>query len=996
MIFLLPVVASCGSDEKSSEAAESTASENASEANSEANSSDSSSVDVSKDLGGNLKNSVASSSKDKAAADKNVIMIQLNSLSVPIMSADSGKVTPYLNSLKEEGIYFTNFFNQATDREDIEYSVLNSLLSPFGVDFKTTTSEFNTLADVLKKSGYSASAFSAADDRYPNRAEMLGKYGFDKVSVEGATDADIYATALSQIKSGSGKGFYFISNVDSCYPYIPSGKTETSVKNASFLTNYANASANADNALKAFIEELKKANVYENSVIVIYGSSPIFDYTYEEIEKKCGSFLADGIDTAKAHNVPLFILGLDKSEYTSLATVYDIYPTVLSITGADSKGVLVCGENLFAEADRSKKIFPIQDTLCRGSYISDKVMYLRYTKTSVKCLDRVTGEQYKATDYKDNDDLAKSLANESEYVVKSNYFSKVEKDGEVNALKDTYDKMPSVGKLVLTKENSDNSAPKAKTALMSFSTQFYYAYDVTNGLYGAKVYGRNIILEEGAKEGTYISPAINAGKFEVLYTGWDIVYNGGSAEVYVSVTKADGSATNWLQIATVSKNVLNCTPYEDDNVKVESSRVYMKNGASNGEVRIKIKLIAAEDGASPSLEYFTFTTDSVQVFDSNEADDLDIEKAEFKVEHVQAMEAKQSGAAAIACLLSSTTGKKPDITGVSAGIYDQASDSYTNLNAICEYIHSLKLDAFIDILNYDGVSRVLADNQQVLCYFDDTKSFSIIYGFEGKRKNITYYVYDVLTGKDYKVTAAEYAEKWDGAAVIMNTYVENIIPRTTLGENKFGEDPNRSSIMAISQDRPGTVAEKKYITIHNTGNYDVGGYAINHAVLKLRNNENWTSWHFTVDKTSIYQHIPTDEIAWHASDGAEGPGNVNSIGIEICVNGFPQGAGGEEAQSNYYGAKYEAWEKQFYLTIENAAQLVAQLLVEHDLTMDCIRQHYDFARDKKNCPMQMRYSYETKTFVREGHYWKEFMTLVEIRYNRLLATGDKFDTVNVD
>ena len=181
MIFLLPVVASCGSDEKSSEAAESTASENASEANSESNSSDSSSVDISKDLGGNLKNSVASSSKDKAAADKNVIMIQLNSLSVPIMSADSGKVTPYLNSLKEEGIYFTNFFNQATDREDIEYSALNSLLSPFGVSFKTTASEFNTLADVLKKSGYSASAFSAADDKYSKRAEMLEKYGFDKV-----------------------------------------------------------------------------------------------------------------------------------------------------------------------------------------------------------------------------------------------------------------------------------------------------------------------------------------------------------------------------------------------------------------------------------------------------------------------------------------------------------------------------------------------------------------------------------------------------------------------------------------------------------------------------------------------------------------------------------------------------------------------------------------------------------------------------------------------
>jgi arylsulfatase A-like enzyme len=38
-------------------------------------------------------------------------MIQLNSISAPIMSAASGSVTPNLNALKNEGIYFSNFFN---------------------------------------------------------------------------------------------------------------------------------------------------------------------------------------------------------------------------------------------------------------------------------------------------------------------------------------------------------------------------------------------------------------------------------------------------------------------------------------------------------------------------------------------------------------------------------------------------------------------------------------------------------------------------------------------------------------------------------------------------------------------------------------------------------------------------------------------------------------------------------------------------------------------
>lgn len=991
MFLLLPVVVSCGSEDSSN------ASTAVSEGNSEAASEDSGSSDDFK-IEGALKNGVASSDKNGAAADKNVIMIQLNSISAPIMSAASGSVTPNLNALKTEGIYFSNFFNQAAERIDTEYSALNSLMAPFDdLLTKNANVKFNSLASALKKSGYTAAAFAGKDDTYSQCENMLGRYGFDSVSVKGTSDAEVYAEALTAIKNGSGKGFYFISNVDSVYPYVTASSAETTIGGASCLSDYANASAKADLALGDFIKGLKDAGVYEKSIVVIYGTSPLFNYTYEEIEKKCGSFLADGIDVANAHNVPMYILGLDKSEYTSLSTVYDIYPTVVALTGSSDDGILVSGENLFAEADRSNKIFPIQDTLCRGSYISDKVVYMRYSKTSAKCLDRKTGESYKIADHKDGDNHAKDLANESEYVVKYDYFNKAEKNGEVEALKNMYETLPSSGKLnVLDGSVNVGEAPKAKTALMSYHTQFYYAYDVVNGLYGVRTVGRKIVLNEGVKEGTYLSPSIKAGSFEVLYTGWDITYNGGSAEIYVSVTDANGASSGWLQVAKVSDNVLNCTPFENDIVKVESSRIYMKNGAADENVRIKIKLIASESGVSPELEYFTFTTDTVKIFDSNEADDVALEKAELKVDHVQAMDAKQSGAAGVACLVASSMGKKPDITGVSAAIYDQAGDSYNNLAAICEYVHSLGIDAFVDILDYEGVCRVFMCNQQVLCYFDETKSFSIIYGFEGKKKDITYYVYDILTGKDYKVSAAEYAEKWDGVAVIMNTYVENIIPNTTLGENVFGYDPSTSSIMPISQDRPGDIAEKKYITIHNTGSYAAGSYAINHAVLKLRNYENWTSWHFTVDSTSIYQHIPTDEVAWHASDGAEGPGNVNSIGIEICVNGFPEGAGGEQATSNYHGEKYEEWEKQFFVTLENSAQLVAQLLVEHNLTMDCIRQHYDFARDQKNCPMQMRYSYATKSFVHEGDMWLEFMTMVEIRYNRLLATGDKFDTVNVD
>ena len=41
------------------------------------------------------------------------------------------------------------------------------------------------------------------------------------------------------------------------------------------------------------------------------------------------------------------------------------------------------------------------------------------------------------------------------------------------------------------------------------------------------------------------------------------------------------------------------------------------------------------------------------------------------------------------------------------------------------------------------------------------------------------------------------------------------------------------------------------------------------------------SWHYTVDERIIYQHLPDNEIAYHASYSV---GNNRSIGIEICMN----------------------------------------------------------------------------------------------------------------
>ncbi|MCY9198919.1 N-acetylmuramoyl-L-alanine amidase family protein [Bacillus atrophaeus] len=82
--------------------------------------------------------------------------------------------------------------------------------------------------------------------------------------------------------------------------------------------------------------------------------------------------------------------------------------------------------------------------------------------------------------------------------------------------------------------------------------------------------------------------------------------------------------------------------------------------------------------------------------------------------------------------------------------------------------------------------------------------------------------------------------------------------------------------------RPGYAMNPTYITVHNTANTAAGANAKMHARYE-KNPNTATSWHFTVDETEIYQHLPLNENGWHAGDG-NGSGNRKSIGIEICEN----------------------------------------------------------------------------------------------------------------
>lgn len=152
--------------------------------------------------------------------------------------------------------------------------------------------------------------------------------------------------------------------------------------------------------------------------------------------------------------------------------------------------------------------------------------------------------------------------------------------------------------------------------------------------------------------------------------------------------------------------------------------------------------------------------------------------------------------------------------------------------------------------------------------------------------------------------------------------------------------------------RTGIERNIKWIVIHETGNTASSATAENHNAF-LHNEKqmtNSTSWHYTVDDTEIYHHLPDNEVGYHAGDQlTEGGGNACGIGIEICVND---------------GGDYQK-------AVDNAAQLTAYLLKVYDLPLKNVKQHGDFMN--KNCPQRLRDSGGWEDFlVKVKTYQKDF------------------------
>jgi len=145
--------------------------------------------------------------------------------------------------------------------------------------------------------------------------------------------------------------------------------------------------------------------------------------------------------------------------------------------------------------------------------------------------------------------------------------------------------------------------------------------------------------------------------------------------------------------------------------------------------------------------------------------------------------------------------------------------------------------------------------------------------------------------------------------------------------------------------RPGNKMTPTTITIHNTDNTSPGAGAKAHSrfvrntgYYMLNGKKHPVSWHFSVDDSYAIQHLPLDEVAFHAGTTANG----SSLAIEICMN-----PDSDEARAN-----------------SKAAALAAHLLRRYGLGIGALRRHNDW-NPAKQCPRRLMAPSKWSAFVAE-------------------------------
>ncbi len=339
------------------------------------------------------------------ASDKNVVMISLESIESFVIgeSINGEEITPYLNELIGESYYFPNFYDQTGQGKtsDAEFLV-NTSMYPLGrgaVFHTHSDNEYMGLPDTLRDEGYYTAAFHANDRTFYNRDIMYENMGYDDYFSQsyydiggdntvgwGMKDIEFFEQSMEYLKDFSEPFYAKLLTLTNHFPYELDEEDhyiDPYSSSSDILNRYIPTVRYTDEAIKLFMEDMKEAGLYEETIFVFYGDHYGIAESHNEA---MGEFLGKEIDVfenTQLARVPLIIHipGQEGEELDTVAGKVDVKPTLLNLLGIPEWPHVMFGTDLFSE---QREDFVV---MRNGTIVTDDYLYVGET-----CYEKETGE----------------------------------------------------------------------------------------------------------------------------------------------------------------------------------------------------------------------------------------------------------------------------------------------------------------------------------------------------------------------------------------------------------------------------------------------------------------------------------------------------------------------------------------------------------------------------------------------------------------------------
>jgi hypothetical protein len=264
-------------------------------------------------------------------------------------ASPSIRLTPFLDRLKSDSLYFSHFFSNGVQTTRGLFSTLCSAFPRQGTAAIKTRYEHDYLClpSVLQQAGYRTEMVLSLDTDMPGLHEFLTKNGIDRYYVEqdfssdderlgiGLTDGalfDFVETRLAALRS-SGRPFFLTTlTTGTHHPFaVPNDHTEVKALQRE-SDRYMAALRYFDLVFERFFSRLRSKGLLQNTIVLILGDHGRHEPIGQtDAERQAGHFLA-----------PLYIWVDDslraEDNYRprvveQVVSQVDIAPTVLAITG---------------------------------------------------------------------------------------------------------------------------------------------------------------------------------------------------------------------------------------------------------------------------------------------------------------------------------------------------------------------------------------------------------------------------------------------------------------------------------------------------------------------------------------------------------------------------------------------------------------------------------------------------------------------------------------